>query len=87
MVGSFDARLEGKAPSGKTIYCDARVYVSSSIKGFFLSKDTLVALSILNNNFPTVGYNNSTTDYNFSTIAINSFANMPLSYVRTLNLG
>ena len=87
VIGRFDARLEGKSPSGRTISCDARVYVSDSVSGFFMSFDTLVALSIVNNNFPTIGCNEGAVDNNSLTITHKSYTNMPLSYVRALYSG
>ena len=55
VAGKFEAILRGVAPCGKNISCKATVYVSESIKGFYLSCSTMRSLGIIDNDFPTIG--------------------------------
>ena len=90
VVGGFDARLEGESPSGKIVSCETRVYISDSVVGFYLSFDTLVALSVLDDDFPIIGCYNQATNEKSTSITHNSNGsnpNIPLSHVRSLNSG
>ena len=53
--GHFVGVLRGMSPSGKEIACQATVYVSSSVRGFYLSCKTMRDLLIIDNEFPTIG--------------------------------
>ena len=53
--GAFTAEFEGDAPNGEQISCRAVVYVTESVKGFFVSLDTLICLKVVDTEFPTIG--------------------------------
>ena len=45
----------GLTPTKELIECTAIVYVSNSVRGFYLSYDTMKNLYIVDNDFPTIG--------------------------------
>ena len=53
--GQFNATISAKTPDGDHINCICPIFIANSVNGFFLSKDTMCKLYILDNNFPTVG--------------------------------
>ena len=55
ICGQFEAIVKGKSPLGDDIIANSPVYVSKSLKGFFLSKNTMIQLYIINNEFPVIG--------------------------------
>ena len=55
LVGSFPCFLEGVTSTGDIVSCRSMVYVSDAVRGFFLSYDTMLDLSIVDARFPEVG--------------------------------
>ena len=53
--GHFVGVFRGMSPNGEEIDCKAIVYVSSSVRGFYLSCKTMRDLFIIDNEFPTIG--------------------------------
>ena len=53
--GAFFATIAGRSPTGKKITCRSMIYVSPDVKRFYLCYDTMLALGILNRDFPKVG--------------------------------
>ena len=59
--GHFIGVFKGMSPADEEIACRAIVYVSSSVRGFYLSCKTMRDLLIIDNEFPTIGGCNSST--------------------------
>ncbi len=55
IAGAFRAELQGTSPDGRLVKCQSLVYVSQSVRHFYLSYDAMKELAIVNDNFPTVG--------------------------------
>ena len=55
IVGQFKGLFKGKSPSGEDISCEDTVIVSDSVKGFFLSCNTMKELLIIDRQFPIIG--------------------------------
>jgi len=55
IVGQFNSVIRGLTPTKDAIECMALVYVSKSVKGFYLSCETMRKLYIVDNEFPTIG--------------------------------
>ena len=55
IAGQFKGLFKGISPSGKAITCQSMVYVSSSVRGFYLSCSTMRDLSIIDKHFPVIG--------------------------------
>ena len=55
IVGQFDGLFKGTAPNSDNITAVACVYVSDEVKGFYLSKDTMIKLYVIDDSFPTIG--------------------------------
>ena len=55
IVGQFKGLFRGLTPTKELIECTAIVYVSNSVRGFYLSYDTMKNLYIVGNDFPTIG--------------------------------
>jgi hypothetical protein len=53
--GAFLAQIQAKAPDGSPIATRTMTYVSSAVKGFYLSFDTMLELGIVSHNFPSAG--------------------------------
>ena len=53
--GALFATISGKSPTGDERECKTMVYVSPDVRSFYLSFDTMLALGILNRDFPSVG--------------------------------
>ena len=53
--GQFYANIEGQAPNGEHITCQATVVVSNSLRGFYLSYKTMLGLKIIDSKFPAIG--------------------------------
>ncbi len=51
--GAFFTRIQTRAPDGNVITCHTMTYVSSAVKGFYLSYETMLDLGILGPSFPT----------------------------------
>ena len=48
--------LSGAKADGSTISCPAIVYISPSVKGFYLCHESMLDLGILSHSFPSVGH-------------------------------
>ena len=46
VIGAFNAKIEGRSPTGDAIFCFTTVFVSDSVTGFYLCYDTMVDLLI-----------------------------------------
>ncbi len=55
IVGQFKGLVKGIKPNGEDIYCESLIYVSDSVKGFYLSYETMIKLQIIDRTFPVVG--------------------------------
>ena len=55
VLGAFMAVFSGMSPNNELITCEDVVYVSDSVKGFYLSYSTMVDLLIVNKSFPSIG--------------------------------
>ena len=55
VCGQFEGVVTGKSPDGEDIVTKDIVYVSSSLKGFFLSRATMIKLYIIDDEFPVIG--------------------------------
>ena len=55
IAGSFACVFEGMSPEGRSVSCKSIVYVSDAVAGFFLSYDTMLDLSIIDEKFPQIG--------------------------------
>ena len=55
IAGGFLATLEGESPEKEKVSCQAMIYVSKSVTGFFVSFDTLIKLKVVNSDFPIIG--------------------------------
>ena len=55
IIGKTDAYFEGKSPDGSMISTRDEIYVSDSVRGFYLSRSTQRGLGIISENFPTIG--------------------------------
>ena len=55
IVGQFKGVFKGKSPTGEDILCEDTVIVSDSVKGFFLSCNTMKDLLIIDKQFPIIG--------------------------------
>ena len=55
ICGQFNAICKGKSPSNEEISSKTIVYVSKSLNGFFLSRETMVQLFIIDEEFPVIG--------------------------------
>jgi hypothetical protein len=53
--GAFLGKLTGKAPNSKVFVSKSMVYESSTVNEFYLFHDTMLNLSILPTDFPTIG--------------------------------
>ena len=53
--GAILLRLQGKSPDGTKHSCPTMVYVSKQARGFYLSMEAMMDLSIISHMFPTVG--------------------------------
>lgn len=51
--GALIAQIQVKSKNGVLISTKTMIYVSSAVKGFYLSYDTMIELGILDNNFPS----------------------------------
>ena len=78
IVGAFEARCFGEAPSGDIIDCHTLVYVTPNISGFYMSYDTMVDLLIINRDFPTIGAGGNPK------VEVSS---PPQRYIRSINRG
>ena len=56
IIGVFKATFSGMSPNKEVIRCDGIVYVRDSVTQFFLLYETIVDLRIVNNDFPTIGF-------------------------------
>ena len=55
ILGQFNALFKGKAPNNDDVIATSCVFVSDSVKGFYLSRETMIKLYIIDDSFPTVG--------------------------------
>ena len=55
ICGQFRAIITGQSPDYKNIVTKTVIHVSKNVKGFFLSKDTMVDLCIISKDFPVIG--------------------------------
>ena len=55
--GAALLRISGILPHGRIVSCASMVYISSQAKGFFLSREVMIDLGIISNQFPTIGEN------------------------------
>ena len=55
VTGAIFAHLTGKGQSGEPISCATMIYISPSVKGFYLSYEAMIDLGIIAHNFPMVG--------------------------------
>ena len=55
IVGQFKGLIKGTMPNGEEIHCKSLIYVSDSVKGFYLSCETMISLQIIDRTFPIVG--------------------------------
>jgi hypothetical protein len=85
VVGAFQGQFEGHSPSGDSISCQAMVYVSDSVRGLYLSYDTMVDLLIIDSQFPTIG--SCARSSNMPTSAAPQGRNTDTCHVRTLFAG
>jgi len=53
--GAFFATIAGTSPTGGKVTCRSMIYVSPDVKRCYLCYDTMLALGILNSDFPKVG--------------------------------
>ncbi len=86
VIGAFPGKFEGQSPNGDTISCQAMVYVSDSVVGFYLSYDTMVDLLIINRHFPRIGSCAKDSDGSSPALAPQDHNNTD-GYVRALNAG
>ena len=62
IVGQFKGIFTGQSPNGEDISCRATVFVSDSVRGFYLSFDTMRSLLIIDERFPSIGSCTNKTD-------------------------
>ena len=55
ICGVINCTVSGVSPSDKHINTECITYVSKSVNGFYLSKDTMIRLCIINDQFPVIG--------------------------------
>ena len=55
ITGAKFAHLTGKGQNGEPISCATMIYISPSVKGFYLSYEAMIDLGIIAHNFPVVG--------------------------------
>ena len=55
VIGVFKAVFQGHAADGRVVSCRSLVYISKSVDAFFLSRDTLEDLYVINSSFPKIG--------------------------------
>ena len=53
--GQFHAIVKGKSPNNEDIVTKTIIYVSKSVNGMFLSKDSMTKLFIIGEEFPVIG--------------------------------
>lgn len=82
IIGAFQGQFHGESPQGQTVSCNAMVYVSDAVSGFYLSYDTMVDLLIIDNNFPTIGGAQSSPS-----LASEHLCTDATCHVRSLNSG
>ena len=87
VVGGFRAEFFGESPNGNKVSCQAMVYVSRCVSGFFLSFSTLIDLFIVDESFPVIGSCSPSVNVE-SPSDDKTFHSNPVSLsVRALNLG
>ena len=55
VVGVFKGVFQGEATDGQVVSCRSLVYISKSVNAFFLSRDTMEDLHVINSSFPEIG--------------------------------
>ena len=55
ITGAIIVALSGAKADGSTISCPTIVYISPSVKGFYLCHESMLDLGILSHSFPSVG--------------------------------
>ena len=55
IIGAFKGTIKGQSPSGNPIMCETEIIVSDSLKGFYLSYETMRDLQIIDHKFPAIG--------------------------------
>ena len=80
IIGGFMAKLEGDAPDGEVISCQAMIFVSKSVSGLFISFDTLIRLRVVNSRFPIIGGCPANDKVSAGT-------HNPVGYIRSINSG
>ena len=55
ICGQFNAIVKGKSPSDEDIRTNTVIFVSKCVNGLFISKETLIKLFIINEDFPVIG--------------------------------
>ena len=53
--GAFLSRITGRSPRGDAVTCRSMVYVSSAVRGMYLSHSSMMGLGIVGCEFPVVG--------------------------------
>ena len=79
VVGAFKGVFEGTASDGRIVSCRSMVYVSKSVNGFFLSRDTMVDLHVIDSDFPEIGRCNPAENqaYNINSVHCDVQCNCP----------
>ena len=70
--GAALLRLQGFSPKGDHITCASMVYISNQAKGFYLSREAMMDLGIVSQDFPTVGTTKTTCYGRQSTTPVGS---------------
>ena len=65
LSGKFEAIVKGKSPSEEDIVTNTVIYVSNNVNGLFMSKDTLVKLFVINEDFPLIGQHKNVKPVNY----------------------
>ena len=55
ICGSFNAIVKGKSPDNEDIVTFTDIYVSKCVNGLYISKETMMKLYIISNEFPVIG--------------------------------
>ena len=92
VLGQFKGLFRGLSPNNDEINCYAIVYVSDSVRGFYLSHGTMKDLFIIDENFPTIGIckNGMCTDVNKlvkNYVSKDDKLDKPYVSVRSISLG
>ena len=74
LCGQFEAIVKGTSPN-EDITTNTIIYVCQSVNGLFISKETLIKLFIINDNFPMIGQHRNVKHANFE-ILCNSLDNV-----------